>query len=391
MKYDFDISKDRNEYPNEKWGKDTLVDVFGTDEVLPLWVADMDFIAPDELIKVMKKRAEHGIYGYAYKPDEHHNTLINWFKSRHQWVIKKDNIIYSPNVVSAVAILIETITEIEDAVVVITPVYPPLTNIVKESGRELITTSLIKKNDRYEIDFKDLEEKAKLSKTKVLIMCNPHNPVGRVWSKEELVKIGQICLDNNIKIVSDDIHADVVFKGYKYIPIANLSKEVANITMTCLSPSKTFNAAGVATGATIIENNEIRDEVDKFIKRFHINNDNVFAIEAFTALYGSCGNWYEEMLEYIESNYDYMKSYISENIPKAKVVESEGTYLVWVDLTELNMDAKELQKYIIEKGRLGLNFGHWFGYEGAGYVRINIACQRQIIEKALKRLEKICK
>jgi len=387
MKYGFDSIIDRSVVPTEKWSKEKLKSYFGSEDVLPLWVADMDFKAPESLIADLVKRAEHGIFGYEYKPETHHNAIINWYEKRHNWRFNQKDLFYAPSVLSALSILIDMMTEVDDQIIIQTPVYYPFSRIIKSHGRVPMKNSLKLEDGKYEIDFEDLENKAKDPKTKLIIIANPHNPVGRVWTKDELKRIGDICLKHDVLIISDEIHGDIVYKGYKYTPLASISEEIADITMTCLSPGKTFNIASLSTAAVVIYNTEIAEKYEKFIEKYHINQNNAFSSVAFQSVYTKGEEWFEEFLVYLDENLGFLKNYLNENMPFANVIEPEGTYLVWIDLRELGMDAKELQKFIIEEAKLAFDFGHWFGREGAGFIRINIACPRQVLEEALIRLK----
>jgi len=387
MKHEFNTIVDRRVVPTEKWSKEKLKTYFGSEDLLPLWIADMDFKVSNPLISDLVKRAEHGIFGYEYKPDSHHNSIIKWYEKRHNWKLNQNDLFYAPSILAGISILIDLLTDVDDKIIIQTPVYHPFSKIIKSHGRVPLKNSLKLIDGKYEIDFEDLEDKAKDPKTKLIIIANPHNPVGRVWSKGELKKIGDICLKHEVLIISDDIHSDIVYKKYKYTPIASISEEIANITMTCLSPSKTFNISSISTAAIIISNKEIAEKYQDFVDKYHINNNNAFSIVAFQSVYTKGEEWFEEFLSYLEDNLRFLKNYVKDNIPIANVIEPEGTYLVWLDFRELDMDAKELQQFIIDEAKLAFDFGHWFGREGAGFIRINIACPQEILKEALVRLK----
>jgi len=386
MSYDFNSIIDRSVVPTEKWSKEKLKTYFGSEDVLPLWVADMDFKAPESLISDLVERAEHGIFGYEYKTNDHHNAIINWYKKRHGWAFDQNDLYYAPSVLSAISILVDLLTEVKDQVIIQTPVYYPFSSIIKSHGRVPVKNSLKLVGEKYEIDFKDLEEKAKDPKTKLIILANPHNPVGPVWREEELKRIGDICLEHDVRIIADEIHGDIVYKGYKYTPMASISEAIANITLTCLSPGKTFNIASLSTAAVVISNEEIADMYQGFVGKYHINHNNAFARVAFQSVYTNGELWFDEFLVYLEDNLIFLREYIELNLPIANVIEPEGTYMVWVDLRKLGMDAKALQKFIIDEAKVAFDFGHWFGREGAGFIRINMACPKKVLEEALTRL-----
>ncbi|BEP29545.1 MalY/PatB family protein [Helicovermis profundi] len=387
MDYNFDSIIDRSIYPTEKWSKEKLNKYFGNKDLLSLWVADMDFKTSNLLIDDLVNRARHGIFGYEYKTDDHHNAIINWYKKRHNWSFKQHDLYYAPNILSAISILIDLLTDVGDHIIIQTPVYYPFSKNIKYHKRIPINNSLILVDGKYEIDFDDLEEKAKNSKAKLIILSNPHNPVGRVWKEYELKRIGEICLKYDIKIISDEIHGDIVYKNYKYTPIASISEDIANITMTCLSPGKTFNISGLSTAAVIISNKEIAKKFMRFENKYHINTNNSFSLVAFHSSYAKCGQWFDKFLVYLEDNLLFLKNYIKKNLPIITLIEPEGTYLIWIDLRKLKMKDKQLQKFIIDEVKVAFVFGHWFGNEGSGFIRVNIACPRKILEEALIRLK----
>lgn len=387
MIYDFNTVIDRSVVRTEKWSKEKLKTYFGSEDVLPLWVADMDFKVSETLILDLKKRVEHGVFGYEYKSNEHHNAIIDWYKKRHNWEFNQNDLYYAPSVLTAISILVDILSDKGDQIIIQTPVYYPFSKIIKSHERVPVKNSLKLINGKYEIDFEDLEEKAKNPKTKLIILSNPHNPVGRVWTEEELRRIGDICLKYGLTIISDEIHGDIVYKNYKYTPMASVSEDISNITVTCLSPGKTFNISSLSTAAVVIINEEIARKYQSFIDKFHMNNSNAFSTVAFESVYKKGEEWFKEFMEYLEVNLQFLRDYIKVQMPKAKVIEPEGTYLVWIDLGYLNMDAKELQQFIINEAKVAFDFGHWFGREGAGFIRINLACPRKILEQALNRLK----
>ena len=376
----------RNEYPALKWSKSLLTEHFGNDGVLPFWVADMDLKAPDVVIDSLFKRVEHGIFGYEYKKDSYFDALVNWYKNRHQWLIDLNHIEFCPTVLNAVSILINQHSDKGDGVIIQPPVFFEFRSVIRSNKRKIIKNPLKVVDGKYQMDFEDLEEKAANPTTKIMIICNPHNPVGRVWTRDELAQAGEICRRHNVLIISDEIHGDIVYKPHQYTPLASISDELAQISVACLSPAKTFNIAGAVDAMAIIANEEYREQFRDFAHRYQINKTNVFASVAIEAAYSQGGEWLDELLAYLQANINFLQSYLDENLPQVKLVEPEGTYLVWLNFEELELDAKELEKFLAQKAQLALNSGYWFGREGAGYARMNIACPRSILEEALLRL-----
>lgn len=358
------------------------------EDVLPMWVADMEFKSPPAVIKALKERAEHGVFGYTAEDNDYYQVIADWMKERHQWHLKKSWICNSSGIVSGISMLINTLTNPGEKVILQTPVYFSFFPMIKNNGRRIVENPLKFDGERYTMDFKDLENKID-SKVKILVLCSPHNPVGRVWEKEELKKLGEICLENNILIISDEIHADLVYPGNKHIPFPNLGEKYKNNSIVCTSPSKTFNLPGLEPGNIIIPDKKIRTSFLHTLKRNGITRPNIFAIEAVKAAYGQGEKWLQELLNYLWDNYIFLKKYIKENIPHIKVIKPEGTYLVWLDFRELGIEGKELEKLLKRKARVALTSGSSFGTGGRGYQRINIGCPRSMLEEALKRISKV--
>ena len=382
----FDQLVDRKEFPTLKWSESLLKEHFGSDDVLPLWVADMDFQAPQVVVDSLLERVEHGIFGYEYKRDDCFDALLNWYANRHQWSIDRSHIELCPSVMSAVSILISQHTEEGDGIIVQPPVFFEFRQVIRGNSRRLFKNPLKLIDSRYQMDFNDLEAKVAHPKTKMMIICNPHNPVGRVWTREELTRVGEICGQHNVLVISDEIHGDIVYPNHRYTPFASASDELAQTSFTCLSPAKTFNIAGMIDAMVIIANEEYRRCFHGFAHRFQINKTNVFASAAVEAAYSRGGEWLDALLVYLQSNIDYLRSFLRDRLPQVKLIEPEGTYLVWLDFKELGLEAKELQGFLAQKARLALNPGYWFGREGAGYARMNIACPRSTLHEALSRL-----
>lgn len=366
-----------------KW--DMAGKVFQSEDVLPMWVADMDFQAPKEVNEALIKRAEHGIYGYTVIDDDVKNAVVNWLSDRHQWTIQPEWLTFSPGVVSSLHMAIEAFTEPGDKILIQTPVYTPFYTVIKAHGREMVKNPLIDKDQYFTIDFDNFEEKLKTG-VKAFILCSPHNPVGRVWKKEELEEIARLCLKYDVMIFSDEIHADLVFPGEKHIPIASLSDEVLENTITCMAPSKTFNLAGLEASYVIAADAEKRKKLkNQFLKSGYNGLLNTMANTALEAAYTYGKPWLEELMQLLESH----KNYVTEQLEaetNLKVTRSEGTYLLWLNCTGLGLSGKELKQFMIEKARVGLNAGLDYGDEGEQYMRMNIACPRATLEEGVNRI-----
>ncbi len=387
MRYDFDKIIKRNKTGSVKWD---LVDaIFGGENLLPMWVADMDFEAPRPVIDALIKRAEQGVYGYNACMPSYYNAMINWINKRHGWKTEKDWIIFTPGIVPALNMFVQTFTEPGDSIILQMPVYYPFMRSVKKNERHILNNPLVLDNDRYHMDFADLEEKAKDPRAKLLILCSPHNPVGRVWTEDELTQLGDICAKNDVLVISDEIHFDLMLNGNRHIPFASISNEFLMNSITCTAPSKTFNLAGLQTSNIIIANPDIRKKFNDTLERNGIHSPNVFGSVALEAAYQHGEEWLDQVIEYIEENLEFLKDFIKERLPQVKVIEPEATYLVWLDFKELGMDKKALKKFILQKAKVAVDDGYIFGSaEGDGFQRINIACPRATLEDGLKRIEK---
>lgn len=384
-KYDFDEIIPREgtnciKYDARDW-------IFNTNDVLPLWVADMDFRTPDFIVDAIKKRADHEIYGYTFKPDSYFNAIIGWMKRRHNWEIKKEWISSSPGVVAGLTLAVETFSKPGDEVVVQPPVYFPFFDCVKGTKRKMIENPLKIENGRYTFDFEDLKSKI-TENTKLLLLCNPQNPGGTVWKREELETLSKICLENNIIVISDEIHSDLIFKGNKHIPFATISKESAKNCAVLMAPSKTFNVAGLSTSMVIIPDKTKFKRYERTLGVGHLGMGNIFGSIALEAAYSNGDEWLEQMLYYLWKNYLLVENYFSKNLPEIKVMRLEATYLVWLDFTAFGMNDEKLSKFIVEKAKVGLNNGGRFGTGGDGWMRINIGCPKSVLQEGLERLEK---
>ena len=385
MKYDFDEIIPRRGTNSYKW------DSAGDADVLPMWVADMDFRTAPPVVEALRKRVEHGIFGYVRVPDAYYAAVTNWFARRHDWQIEKEWIIYTTGVVPALSAVIKALTVPGDKVMVQTPVYNCFFSSIRNNGCGMITNPLIYRNGTYQINFADLEQKAADPNVKVLLLCKPHNPAGRVWTKQELTRIGDICIRNNVWVVADEIHCELVFPGHTYIPFASISQEFLMHSVTCTSPSKAFNLAGLQIANIISADTDIRTKIDKAINVNEVCDVNPFGVEALMAAYNDSEEWLEELKQYLFDNYNYLRAYFSEYLPEFPVSMLEGTYLVWVDCSVLNQSSDEIVKTLLEKEKLWVNEGSLYGEIGEGFIRINIACPRQQLIEGLNRLRRALK
>jgi cysteine-S-conjugate beta-lyase len=382
-KFNFDKVIDRSKSSSVKW--DSTKNVFGTDDVLPMWVADMDFHPPEEVIDAIRDRIDHGVFGYTFVPFSVTEAIQDWMKNRHDCEFKKSSIVFSEGVVPSISSAIRAYTEKGDRVLVHSPVYTPFFNMVKNNDRTLVTSNLIYENDRYELDFEDFEAKLK-DGVKMFILCNPHNPGGRVWTRDELERIGDLCLKYDCLIVSDEIHSDLVFKPNVHIPIASIKEEFKEITTTFIAPSKTFNLAGIQASAAIIPNKELKAKFKEVQQQQGFFTLNTFAIAGMEAAYRKGEEWLEELLTYLDENMQLATQYINENLPALKPMKADATYLLWIDCRELGLSDEELKEKLLYKGKLALEPGTKYGEGGEGFVRMNLACPRETLNEGLKRL-----
>jgi cystathionine beta-lyase len=380
MKYDFNKVLDRRGSNSLKW--DT-----GSSDVLPMWVADMDLPIAEPIIEALKKKVDHRIFGYSITTDEYYDAAIGFFKRRHGITYKKEWFSHAPGIVPALHFFANCFMEKGDKVLMNSPVYYPFFGSAYKNDIGVEFNELKVINDRYEIDFEDFEKKASDDKVKMFYMSNPHNPGGRMFTSEELRKMGDICVDNNVIIVSDEIHCDLLYNGNKHVSMASLSEKIQQNTITCIAPSKTFNVAGLQTSCLIIPNVEIKEKYDKFLASIGIMRPNVFGITALTAAYNEGDEWLDQLLEYLHGNLNFMRDYISENIPKMKIMEPDATYLIWLDFRDMNIDSREFHDIILNDGKVWLDEGYIFGEVGQGFERINIACPRVTLEEGLNRIK----
>jgi cystathionine beta-lyase len=398
MKYDFDQEINRKETQSAKWGviqdpDDPLRwhatdDYFGEDRILPLWVADMDFAAPRPVVDVLTRRAQHGIYGYTVRTGSYDRAVVAWMKRRHGWEIDPGWIVSTPGVVPAVNFLVRTFTQPGETVLIQRPVYYPFFNAIENNGSKIVSSSLILDHDRYRMDFGDFEKKAADPGTALFILCSPHNPVGRVWNREELTRIGEICLEHGVLVVADEIHADLIYKETTFTPFAAISEAFSQNAVVCTAPSKTFNLAGLHTANIIIPNPDLKARFQQTLNSCGMGKwATAFGVLACETAYRKGEPWLEQVMAYIEENLDYLQGFIENHIPGIRVIRPEGTYLVWLDCRALELDKHALRRLMLKKARIFPDEGFIFGPEGVGFERINIACPRSILKEALDRIK----
>lgn len=362
-----------------------------SDDLLPFWIADMDFKTSSFVQEAIEKQANHGIFGYSEAHDEYFEIIRKWMKNRYAWDVKTEWLVKTPGIVFALAIAVKAFTEPGDGILIQLPVYYPFREVIEENGRRVVSNDLfLGDDDRYHIDFEDFENKIKEEKIKLFLLCNPHNPVGRVWTSDELLRIGDICYRHNVLVVSDEIHADFVFKG-RHNVFASLRKEFEAIAITCTSPSKTFNLAGLQISNIFISDPVIKNKFKKKIHAAGYSQLNIMGIVACEAAYKYGDAWYEAMHDYVRKNIEYTEAFLKENIPNVKMLNHEGTYLIWLDFRGLGLSANDVEQLIIEKAKLWLGSGKIFGESGIGFQRINVACPRAVLNEALKRIEEAIK
>lgn len=384
MKYNFDKAYDRHNTNCVKWD-------LAEKDILPMWVADMDFEVAEPISAAIVNRAAHHVYGYSFMGDGYYNSVINWMKERKNWSVKKEWIKFSPGVVPAVNMLINALTLPGDEVIIQTPVYYPFHSAIINNKRKLLENPLKLVDGKYYMDYEDLENKFKEHSIKLIILCSPHNPVGRVWSEDELTRLGNLCLKYNVKIIADEIHSDLIYKQYKFTSIASIDEKFADITATCTAPSKTFNLAGLQTSNIIISNEEIRKKFTDVLDENAVMEPNLFGITALEAAYNYGDEWLDQLMDYLNSNLIFLEDYIDNNIPEIKVIKPEGTYLVWLDFRQLGMSKKELHDFMLDKAKVWFDDGDMFGENGRGFERINIACTKATLNEALERIKNALK
>lgn len=397
MSFDFDQEIDRRGTNCMKWefvlnGEELIFGdhadrKHGPDRLLPMWVADMDFRCPPAVVDTLTQRAQQGVYGYSYPCDSYFEAVTDWFSRRYEWQIRRDWITLTPGVVPAINMLIQTFVAPGEKVLIQRPVYYPFFDAIQLNGAEIVSNSLVFPGDRYEMDFDDLAKKAADPAVKMAILCSPHNPVGRVWTAEELARFGRICLDNDVLVVSDEIHCDLLYKGQRFTPFAKAGENFAENSIICTAASKSFNLAGLKISNIIIPDETRREKFVATGKRHGLFGANAFGLVAVEAAYNYGEEWLAAVMAYVEENYNFMVDYVDKHLPQLKAVRPEGTYLVWVDFRSLGLDPQARKELLMEKAKIYLDEGEMFGPEGEGFERFNIACQRSILEEAMARIK----
>lgn len=400
MAYDFDRVVSRRNTKSTKWDADPNLFIEGLDykidkDVLPMWIADMDFEVAPEITEALVNRAKHGVFGYTEMPESCYDAIINWESERHGWKIKKEWLLFTPGAVTAAHIGVQAFCQPGDKVIIQPPVYYPFYRTVYNNGAQLSLNNLIlnEKTGSYEIDFDDFENKAADERTTAFILCSPHNPVGRVWRRDELERLIKICAENHVKIIADELHSDILMPGYNHTPIASINDEALNNSLTIIAPSKTFNIAGIQATVNIIPDYEMRVKFNNVLLSSGMMRLNLFAMTAMETAYTKGGKWLDELLIYIKGNYDFLVKYMAEKLPKVKITPLEGTYLAWLDFRPLGYNnspesVKALQKKMLVDAKLWFDEGYIFGSNGGGFERIALACPRSYIKEAVDRMAK---
>lgn len=383
MKYNFDEIIDRSNNRSSKY--DERKKKFGTEDLIPLWVADMDFKTAQPIIDACKKKAEEGIWGYTSRPDSYFEAVKEWEKKRNGWDVDPKLMSWSLGVVPAMSAIINIFSKKGDKVMIQTPVYSEFYDITESLEREVVENQFLEKNGVWSIDFDDFEKNVKTCS--IFLLCNPHNPLGIVWKEEELKQMAELCIKHDVLIISDEIHSDLIFNGKKHTPTARISKEISEKVITCVSATKSFNLAGLQASTTIFPNLEMKEKFDKFWNGMDIHRNNAFSSVAMEVAYREGEEWLEQLLDYISGNFEFIKEYCEKNIPKIKPNIPDATYLVWLDCRELEMNNQQLREFMIYKAKIGLNEGCSFGRSLTGFMRLNAACPRGTLEAALKQLK----
>ena len=383
MKYNFDEEICREGTSCEKF--DLRDEIFGRDDVIPLWVADMDFAAPPEVTEAIRKRAEHPVLGYSYRSDAYWNAIIGWVERHGGWKLRREWLDFTPGVVSGIVFALRAFTSEGDGVVIQPPVYHPFARQTRLNGRRVRENPLIQAADgRFVVDFDDLDRQ--LSGAKALLMSNPHNPTGRVFTREELTRIGELCVKHDVLILSDEIHSDLIYDPHRHLHIAALDERFARRTVTFIAPSKTFNMAGLSTSVVIVPDDSLRRRLQTELAKLHADQGNIFGAVALEAAYSRCDEWLEQLIDYLDGNVNYVLDFLRDRMPSVRAVRPEGTYLMWLDFREWPMTHEQTYRLLIDRAGLGVNEGSMFGEQGRGWMRFNIASPRRVIERAMDRL-----
>lgn len=382
MKYDFDKIVSRRHSGSYKW--DTV-----PEDALPLWVADMDFEVAPAIKKALEQRVAHGVFGYTQVDDSYYEAVISWFERRHQWTIDRRWMLYTSGVVPAISCAIKALTLPGEQVLVQTPVYNCFFSSIRNQGCQILENRLVRKNDSYVVDWDDFEQKCAEEKTTVFLLCNPHNPGGRVWTKDELAKMGAICAKHHVFVISDEIHCELVMPGYKFTPFAAVSEVNLHNSVTLSSPSKSFNTAGLQIANIICEDNEVRRRIDRVVNIFEVCDVNPFGPIALKAAYNESEDWLDALNEYIWGNYQLLRDTLAQKLPQLKVMKLEGTYLAWVDISSLGINSDAVTEKLLRDGHVFVSSGTLYGREaGEGFIRVNLACPRAVLSEGINRIIK---
>ncbi len=383
MEYDFSIPTDRRDTDSYKWDSAPEADI------IPLWVADMDFETFPAITEALQRRVAHGIFGYTRVPEAYYEAVCRWFKKRHGWHINREDIIYTSGVVPAVSAVIKALTLPGDQVIVQGPVYNCFFSSIRNNGCEMVSNSLIynKEELRYEIDFDDLERKLKYERARLMLLCNPHNPGGRVWTRDELTRVAELCRKYGVRVVSDEIHCELTLYDNEYVPFGSLPDELSRDSITCCSPSKAFNTAGLQIANIVCRDAEVRNRIDRAININEVCDVNPFGVIALQAAYSDEGyEWLTQLRKYISANYDLLLERFARELPKCKVMRMEGTYLAWIDCSELHISSDEIEKMLMHENKVWVNAGSMYGAEGAAFIRINMACTSELLNEGITRI-----
>lgn len=383
MEYDFSRPTDRRGTDSYKWDSAPEADI------IPLWVADMDFETFPGITEALQRRVAHGIFGYTRVPEAYYEAVCRWFDKRHGWHINREDIIYTSGVVPAVSAVIKALTLPGDQVIVQGPVYNCFFSSIRNNGCEMVSNSLIynKEELRYEIDFDDLERKLKHERARLMLLCNPHNPGGRVWTRDELTRVAELCRKYGVRVVSDEIHCELTLYDYEYVPFGSLPDELSRGSITCCSPSKAFNTAGLQIANIVCRDAEVRNRIDRAININEVCDVNPFGVIALQAAYSDEGyEWLTQLRKYISANYDLLLERFARELPKCKVMRMEGTYLAWIDCSELHIPSDEIEEMLMHENKVWVNAGSMYGAEGAAFIRINMACTSELLNEGITRI-----
>ncbi|MDD5931562.1 MAG: pyridoxal phosphate-dependent aminotransferase [Oscillospiraceae bacterium] len=383
MKYDFDVIVDRSENHSAKY--DERLKKFGTEDVIPLWIADMDFRTAQPITDALKARAEQGLWGYTARPDSYFEAVRTWQKRRNGWDIDPKNMSYCLGIVQAIAAMVRLFTPQGGSVLIQTPVYSEFYDMTEAAGRKVVECPFLEKDGKWSMDWADFEEKLKVSD--LFLLCNPHNPLGIVWTPEELTRMAELCMKHHVVLFSDEIHSDLIFHGKKHTPVATLSPEIANYVVTGTSGTKTFNLAGLQASTVIFPNRHMKWVFDNFWRSMDIHRNNAFSLTAMETAFREGEEWLEQLLPYLSGNFDFVVDYCKTRIPRIKTFAPDATYLMWLDCRELGLSNQALHDFMIQKAHLGLNDGYHFGRSLEGFMRLNAACPRSVLQKAMEQLE----